>query len=61
MSDTWKCINQLLRKNKPTSVLPSALGVNGIVISSQQICNKMNEHFVQIEKKIKFQNEFSER
>ena len=52
-SDTWKYINQLLRKNKPTFTIPPAISVNGITISSsQQICNKMNKHFVEIGKKL---------
>ena len=57
-SDTWKYINQLVKKNKPTSTLPPTISVNRITISSQQICNKMNKHFVQIGKKLSFKTNF---
>ena len=52
-SDTWKHINQLLRKSIPKSPLPQALKVEGKLISSPPtICEELNQHFVSIGEKL---------
>ena len=52
-SDTWKNINQLLRKNKPKLTVPSFIKVGDEPITDQtEICNKLNEHFVTIGEKL---------
>ena len=48
-ADTWKCINQLLRKTKPKTTLPKTIETDGKLITSpQNICNEINKHFVKI-------------
>ena len=52
-SDTWKYVNQLLRKTKPKSSVPCTLQVEGRMITSPQIiCDKINDHFVKIGEKL---------
>ena len=52
-TDTWKHINVLLRKTKPKSTIPRKVVVgNEIIASPQTICDKMNNHFVKIGKKL---------
>ena len=52
-SNTWKNINQLLRKNKPKSTVPSLVKVGDKTITDPtEICNKLNEHFVTIGEKL---------
>ena len=51
--DTWKCINQLLRKTKPKTSVPNTIHADGQVITSpQSICEKLNDHFVKIGEKL---------
>ena len=51
--DTWKCINQLLRKTKPKTTIPNTIHADGQVITSpQSICEKLNDHFVKIGEKL---------
>ena len=43
-ADTWKCINQLLRKTKPETTLPKTIETEGKSITSfQNICNEINK------------------
>ena len=50
--DTWKHINQLLRKSIPKSLLPQTLDVEGKLISSPpKIYKELNQYFVSIEEK----------
>jgi len=50
--DTWKHINQILRKSKPTAAMPSTIKINGKAITANKtICNEMNEPFVKIGEK----------
>ena len=52
-ADTWKCINQLLRKTKPKTTLPKTIETDGkLMTSPQNICNEINKHFVKIGKKL---------
>ena len=52
-SNTWKNINQLLRKNKPKSTVPSLVKLGDKTITDPtEICNKLNEHFVTIGEKL---------
>ena len=52
-SDTWKCINQLLRKTKPKTTVPNTIHADGQVITSpQSICEKLNDHCVKIGEKL---------
>ena len=52
-ADTWKCINQLLRKTKPKTTLPKTSETDGKLITSpQNICNEINKHFVKIGEKL---------
>ena len=52
-SDTWKCINQLLRKTKPKTSVPNAIHADGQVITlPKSICEKLNDHFVKIGEKL---------
>jgi len=52
-SDTWKHINQILQKSKPTVAMPSTIKINRKAITAPKIiCNEMNEHFVKIEEKL---------
>ena len=52
-SNTWKNINQFLRKNKPKSTVPSLVKVGDKTITDPtEICNKLNEHFVTISEKL---------
>ena len=44
-ADTWKCINQLLRKTKPKTTLPKTIETDGKLITlPQNICNEINKH-----------------
>ena len=53
-SDTWKHINQLLRKSIPKSSLPQTLKFEGKLISSPPtICKELNQHFVSIGEKLR--------
>ena len=48
-----KNINQLLRKNKPKSTIPSLVKIGDKTIADPtEICNKLNEHFVTIGEKL---------
>ena len=50
LSDTWKHINELLKKSIPKSSLPQTIKVEGKLISSPPtICEELNQHFVCIE------------
>ena len=52
-ADTWKCINQLLKKTKPKTALPKTIETDGKLITSpQNICNEINKHFVNIGEKL---------
>ena len=52
-SDTWKHVNQLLRRSTPNSAMPHTIKVNSNMISSpQKICQEMNEHFVKVGEKL---------
>ena len=52
-ADTWKCINQLLRKTKPKTTLPKTIETEGKLITlPQNICNEINKHFVKIGEKL---------
>ena len=47
--DTWKRINELLRKTKPKSTMPQKIIVrNETIVSPQTICDKINNHIVKI-------------
>ena len=42
-SDTWKCINRLLRKTKPKSMFPQTIEAGGKSITTlKNICNEIN-------------------
>ena len=57
-SDTWKHINQLLRKSIPKSSLPQTIKVKGKLISPPTICEELNQHFVSIGEKLSaYQNQ----
>ena len=46
MSDTWKTINNILRKLSKTSTLPSQVKYEGKhIYGHEAICNAMNNHF----------------
>ena len=52
-ADTWKCINQLLRKTKSKTTLPQSTETDGKLITlPQNICNEINKHFVKIGEKL---------
>ena len=58
-ADTWKCINQLLRKTKPKTTLRKTIETDGKLITSpQNICNEINKHFVKIGKKLAANSSF---
>ena len=48
-ADTWKYINQLLKKTKSKTTFPHTIKTDGKLITSlQNICNEINKHFVKI-------------
>ena len=47
-ADTWRCINQLLRKTKPKTIETDGKSIT----SPQNICNEINKHFVKIGEKL---------
>ena len=52
-ADTWKYINQLLKKTKSKTTLPHTIETDGKLITSpQNICNEINKHFVKIGEKL---------
>ena len=52
-ADTWKCINQLLRKTKPKTTLPQTIETKGKLITSpKNICKEINKHSVESDKKL---------
>ena len=53
-SDTWKHINQLLRKSIPKSSLPLTIKVESKLISSSPtICEELNQYFISIGEKLR--------
>ena len=53
-SDTWKHLNQLLRKSIPKSSLPQTIKVEGKLISSlPTIYEELNQHFISIGEKLR--------
>ena len=49
MSDTWKTINNILRKPSKSSTLPTYVKYESKLIYGQNdICNAMNNHFCSI-------------
>ena len=52
-SDTWKSVNMLLNRQKPTSSILQALKINdNISTDPVEICESLNKHFVSIGKKL---------
>ena len=56
--DTWKNINQILRKSQlKTTKIPNAVKVDSKTITDPtQICNKLNEHLVTVGEKLDFKS-----
>ena len=53
MSDSWKTINNILRKLSKTSTLPSYVKYEGKhIYGHEAICNAMNNHFCSIDLKL---------
>ena len=52
-SDTWKSVNMILNRQKPTSSTLQALKINNdISLDPVEICESLNKHFVSIGKKL---------
>ena len=52
-SDTWKSVNMILNRQKPTSSILQALKINDNISSDPvEICESLNKHFVSIGKKL---------
>ena len=57
-SDTWKNINQILRKSqlKITKILNAVKVDSKTITDPSQMCNKLNEHFVTVGEKLGFKS-----